>query len=564
MQTDFKKKSYLLIYISLAAVTAAVYLPVRNYDFIRYDDDVYVYKNPNILSGLTLNNIKWAFTTNHAANWHPVTWLSLMADSTVFGAKAGAMHLVNVLFHMANTLLLFAVLKRMTKAFWQSAFIAALFALHPLHVESVAWIAERKDVLSTFFWFLTMLFYVRYAECPSLLRYSVTLLAFGLGLLSKPMLVTLPVILLVIDYWPIGRFSQFTIKKAFIEKIPFLILSVLSSIITFLVQQRGGAVPPEFILPLDTRLANAVCSYLIYIEKMFWPVQLGVLYPYSYNSMTKVLFSAAILIIITVFVIYNLRSRKYLFTGWFWYLITLVPVIGIVQVGIQAYADRYTYIPLTGLFIMAVFGVCDLFKNIAYKKYILITLAAAILLFCAILTSVQLIFWKDSGSLFERTLAVTEKNVFILNNYANVLGAEGKYREAAGYLEQAAAYMPDSPDIHNNYGKALQDLGQLDKAIEQYKTALKIDPANEFARYNLIIALIAKGDLEGAIGECRIALGSNPNDFEMQNRLGGLLQKQGKLNEAIDCYRKALEINPDYKEARENLASVLSQRDSAK
>ncbi|MGD0597767.1 MAG: tetratricopeptide repeat protein [Sedimentisphaerales bacterium] len=562
------KKVRLPIFLTLALLTFVVYLPVHKHEFMRYDDDVYVTNNPEVQSGLSWQGIKWAFVTDHGANWHPLTWLSLMLDCELFGVKPGPLHLVNVLFHIANTLLLFIVFNRMTKALWQSAFIAALFALHPLHVESVAWIAERKDVLSTLFWLLTMLAYVRYVERSSAGRYILALIFFALGLLAKPMLVTLPFVLLLLDYWPLDRFSnsRFSIRNSIIEKLPFFFLSILSSVITFVVQQKGGAVFSGDIVPFNVRLANAICSYFVYIEKMFWPVRLAVLYPYSIHgiSLVKVLLSATVLVLVTVLVLYNYRRRKYLIVGWLWYLGTLVPVIGIVQVGVQAFADRYTYVPLTGLFIMCAFASADLLKNVPFKKYILATSATIVLLACTILTTVQLIYWKDSGLLFERALAVTENNVHILNNYGNALGAMGRHKEAAKVLEQAVRGLPDSYEIRNNYGKALQNLGKLDEAIEQYQIALKIEPTADFARYNLSVALAAKGNLDAAIEQCRIVLAARPDDAEMHTHLGILLQNQGKLDQAIESYKKALQIDPKFQKARENLDAALAQKQAGK
>jgi tetratricopeptide (TPR) repeat protein len=566
MMAFSNKKVQLPIFLTLALLTFIVYLPVRNHEFVRYDDDVYVTNNPEVQSGLSWQGIKWAFVTDHGANWHPLTWLSLMLDCRLFGVKPGPLHLVNVLFHIANTLLLFIVFNRMTKALWQSAFIAALFALHPLHVESVAWIAERKDVLSTLFWLLTMLAYVRYVERSSAGRYILALIFFALGLLAKPMLVTLPFVLLLLDYWPLDRFSnsKLSIRDSIIEKLPFFFFSILSSVITFIVQQKGGAVFSVDIVPFNVRLANAICSYFVYIEKMFWPVRLAVLYPYSIHgiSLVKVLLSATILVLITVLVLYNYRRRKYLIVGWLWYLGTLVPVIGIVQVGVQAFADRYTYVPLTGLFIICAFASADLLKNVPLKKYILATSATIILLACTILTTVQLIYWKDSGLLFERALAVTENNVHILNNYGNALGAMGRHKEAANVLEQAVRGLPDSYEIRNNYGKALQNLGKLDEAIEQYQVALKIEPTADFARYNLSVTLAAKGNFEAAIEQCRIILATRPDDAEIYTHLGSLLQKQGKLDEAIECYKKALQIDPNYQKARDLLNALTKKQNN--
>ena len=589
------KNFQLLICLILALLTIAVYLPVRNHDFVRYDDDAYVTDNRNVQSGLTLDNVKWAFTTGHASNWHPLTWLSLMLDCSIFGFKSGPMHIVNVLFHIANTLLLFIVFARMTKALWPSAFIAALFALHPLHVESVAWVAERKDVLSTLFWLLTMLNYVRYTERPSIGRYAVTLLFFGLGLMSKPMLVTLPFVLILLDYWPLHRFLNsklvrrshseggFSILNSVIEKLPFFVLAAISSIITFIVQQKGGAVPTIYSLPFYSRVANAICSYLVYIEKMFWPTRLAVLYPHPIRgiSVAETLFSAIILILITVLIIYYARRYKYLVVGWLWYLGTLVPVIGIVQVGAQAWADRYTYIPLIGLFAIVAFGATDLFKTASLKKYVLSPLAIIILAGCIVATSIQLKYWKDSSSLFEHTIAVTKNNATILNNYANVLSALGKPEEARLRFIEALRILPKLESIHSNYGKTLDALGKKDEAIEQYQIALKINPDFDLARYNLGCALLQKARYDNAIEQFKIYLGKNadlpgdgvadettsrfkqalaskPDTIRVLSHIGYCLAQKGDPNLAVLYYRQALRLDPNDIITHGRLALALS------
>jgi hypothetical protein len=367
MQSDSRQRLYLLLCAVLALAAIIVYWPAGKYDFINLDDYAYVAENQNIQSGLSWQSIRWAFTTGYVSNWHPLTWLSLMLDCQLFGVRSGPMHVVNVLFHIANTILLFVVMARMTKAVWQSVFIAGLFALHPLYVESVAWITERKDVLSTLFWLLTMLAYVRYVERPSAGRYIAVLILFASGLLAKPMLVTLPFVLLLLDYWPLGRFSSpgFSVKTALLEKVPPLILSIISSVVTFIAQQHGGAVIASNRLPFDERVLNAVVSYLDYLGKMFWPAGLAVFYPYSAKAISvfSVVMSGAVLILITIFCIYHARRYKYILVGWLWYLGTLVPVIGIVQVGAQAMADRYTYVPLIGIFIIIAFGGAELFRK---------------------------------------------------------------------------------------------------------------------------------------------------------------------------------------------------------
>jgi tetratricopeptide (TPR) repeat protein len=540
-----------------------VYWPVRNHEFLHYDDDVYVTKNPDVQSGLSWQGVKWAFTTGHASNWHPLTWLSLMLDCWLFGVKPGPMHIVNVFFHVANTILLFIVLSRMTKSVWQSAFIAGLFALHPLHVESVAWVAERKDVLSTLFWLLTMLAYTRYAERPSVGRYFLTLVLFVLGLMSKPMLVTLPFVLLLLDYWPLGRLfnPKFSAVRLLLEKLPLLILSIVSSVITFIVQQRSGAVADSNRLLLDERVINAIVSYLTYIGKMIWPTGLAVLYPHpgSTTPVSRAVIYGSILVLITIFFVCYCRRYKYLIVGWLWYLGTLVPVIGIVQVGSQAMADRYTYVPLIGIFIIIAFGVTELLKEKPFGKIALGVLAGISLSACVVVTSNQLKYWKDSLLLFEHTLSVIESSSIMENNYANILSNLGRPGEAAAHLSEALKLLPNSPEIHNNYGNALREMGKLDEAIAQYKIAIKLDPDFTLAYYNLGLALAVKGDYEGAIEQYRIYLGTAVKVADIRQDMAMQLAKEGRADDAVSQFQKALIVKPDSAEVLSNFGYALAQ-----
>ena len=567
-----------LLCILLAIATLAVYWPVHNNEFIHYyDDGTYITENPEVFTGLSRQNIKWAFTTGYASNWHPLTWLSHQLDSSLFAENAGAHHLVNVLFHIANTILLLVVLNCMTRRFWPSAFVAALFALHPLHVESVAWAAERKDVLSALFWLLTMLAYARYAERPSAARYVVTLLFFVLGILSKPMLVTLPFVLLLLDYWPLERFGnpklvrqpvgKFSIRNLLLEKLPFIFLSAISSVVTFIVQKKGGAMS---VVQFKDRIANAIISYLTYIGKMFWPARLAVIYPYPASSdlPTRAVIYAIILILITVLLLYYGRRHKYLLVGWLWYLGTLVPVIGIIQVGVQAMADRYTYVPLIGLFVIIAFGAADLAPKIHFRKTALAAVAGVILIACTIATSIQLKYWKNSILLFEHTLAVTKNNYTIYNNYANLMASLGKPAEAIKYHVEAMKCLPNSADVHNNFATSLRQLGRLDEAIEQYKKALQIDPGFALAHYNLGLALAAKGDYDAAIEQYKIYMGSEanlsqnentpkvasrfkkmpaskPDSVEVFRNFGYALARSGKPDQALEYYNKTLQLDPN-------------------
>jgi tetratricopeptide (TPR) repeat protein len=553
----------LLICAALAITTFAVYFPVRNYEFLHYDDDEYVTNNTVVKSGLSWQGVEWAFTTGWAVNWHPLTWLSLMLDCQLFGVKSGPMHIVNVLFHIANTILLFLVLARMTKGVWQSAFIAALFALHPLHVESVAWVAERKDVLSTLFWLLTMLAYARYTERPSAGRYVAVLVLFAMGLMAKPMLVTLPFVLLLLDYWPLGRFSGrgLSVKWLLLEKIPLLILSIASSFVTFIVQQRGGAVIASNRLFLDERVLNAIVSYLAYLGKMLWPANLAVLYPHPVNTLpvSRAVIAGIVLILITVLFVYRARRYKYLLVGWFWYLGTLVPVIGIVQVGSQAMADRYTYVPLIGIFIIIAFGVTELLKEKPFRKIVLCFMAGVSLSACTVVTSHQLKYWKDSLSLFEHTLNIVKDDYIMQNNYANVLKDLGRLNEAVAYFSEAIKLRPDSLEIRNNYGDALKKMGKLDEAIAQYKIAIEFDPKFTLTRYNLGLALVAKGDYEGAIEQYRLYLGTAVDEIDIRRGMAIQLAKEGKADDAAGQFQKALIAKPDSMEVLGNFGYALAQ-----
>jgi len=558
MINQFQKYRVLFLCLLLGIVTFAVYWPVHNHEFVRYDDDTYVTKNPEVQSGLSQQNIKWAFTTIRGSNWHPLTWLSLMLDCRLFGVNAGALHLVNVIFHIANTVLVLLVLNRMTKRLWPSVFVAALFALHPLHVESVAWAAERKDVLSTFFWLLTMFAYVRYSERPSVIRYLITLLLFVMGLMSKPMLVTLPCVLLLLDYWPLERFQSSKKLILLLEKVPLFALSGASGVITYIAQHKGGAMA---VIAFRERVANAIYSYLVYIGKMIWPSRLAVLYPYPADMIPvgKAVVYTIILVFITVLVVYYGQRHKYLLVGWFWYLGTLVPVIGIVQVGTQAMADRYTYVPLIGLFIIISFGAADVFVKIPFNKVILAVSGVMVLAACTVVTSIQLRYWKNSFVLFDHALAVIENNYVMQNNYGNVLSEQGKPEEAAKHIAEALKHIPNSPEIHVNYGNALKDLGRIDEAIEQYKFAIKLNPNMALAHYNLGVALAAQGKYDEAIEQYRNYLGPGADLSQPYEDLANALARQGKVEEAVGQYQRALAARPGSVEVLSNLGYAMAQ-----
>jgi tetratricopeptide (TPR) repeat protein len=575
MNKLLNRYSSLLICVALALATLAVYWQVCNYDFIKYDDDVYVTDNYHVTSGLSVPNIRWAFTTPHAGNWLPLTWLSFMLDCQLFGPNPGWMHLVNLLLHIANTLLLFAVLKKMTGSLWPSAFVAALFALHPLHVESVAWITERKDVLSTLFLLLTLAAYVSYVRHRGMVRYLLTVLLFASGLLAKPMLVTLPFLLLLLDYWPLERFAvpravktaaipdrRRVLYRIIIEKIPFFVLSAVSSVITFIVQKGSGAVLDVNTLSLQKGVANAFLSYAKYIGKMFWPQNLAVFYPLDIADIPlwQIVLCVLLLLVISIFAVRFGRKHRYLPVGWFWFVGTLIPVIGLVQSGAQSLADRYTYISLTGLFIIIAFGADRLTAKWNYRKYFLSLLAAVVLGAASVCTSLQLKFWQNSITLFQRAVDVTSNNFLIYNNFANVLGKMGKLNQSLEYLNKALALRPNSAEIHNNLGNAFRELGKVDQAIEHYKEAVKYKPDLADAHFNFGVALSKKGNFNEAVAEYQKALAIDPVNSDALSEFGFIYAQQGKLDQAVDCYNKAIVIEPDNIIAHGRLGLALAEQ----
>ena len=564
----------LFIGLFLTVATLVVFWQVLDHDFVGYDDAKYVTDNHYVQAGLTKEGLIWAFTTTHASNWHPLTWLSHMLDCQLYGLNPRGHHLTNVLFHLLNTLLLFLVLQRLTGAFWRSGFVAALFALHPLHVESVAWVAERKDVLSSFFWMFTLWAYARYVERPKFITYLLTLLAFALGLMAKPMLVTLPFVLLLLDYWPLRRMKSFqstsseraistrpsklnsqTLRLVW-EKIPFFFLAAASSTVTFLAQIRGGAVTSLEVFPFETRLANALVSYVSYIGKMLWPQDLAVFYPHPGPSlpMWQAAGAGLLLLVISITVIRLGRRYPYLPIGWFWYIGTLVPVVGLVQVGVQAMADRYTYIPLIGLFIIIAWGVRDIAAKWRYQKMVF-TLASGALLFTLMICSfIQLHHWQRGTTLFEHALEVTTDNFVVHYNLGNELAAQGKFDEAIAQYSEALRINPAHAEVHYNCGNALARLGKHQDAIWHYQRALQLKPNFAEAHNNLGVTLEQQGRLNEAFVHYSRAIQLNPEYEEAHNNLAGLLAAQGKLDEAIAHYSKALRIKPEHGNARVQLA----------
>jgi Tfp pilus assembly protein PilF len=551
-------KRVLVACLILIAATVIVYAPVRHFGFVRWDDPDYVTDNVPVARGLTWQGAAWAFTSAHAANWHPVTWLSYMLDVQLHGMNAGPQHVTNLVLHVLNAVLLFGVLYRMTAAWGRSLFVAGLFAVHPLHVESVAWISERKDVLSTLFWMLTMWAYVIYVRRPGWRRYLPVAALFALGLMAKSMLVTLPFVLLLLDFWPLRRAGWVRLVR---EKLPLFVLAALSSVVTFVVQRHVGAVAGFERFPLVLRLTNALASYLGYIGKMLWPARLAAFYPLSVRiPVLQASLGALLLTAVTIVAIRAGRRHGYFLVGWLWYVGTLIPVIGLVQVGRQSMADRYTYVPLIGLFLIAAWGAPELVGRWRYGRIALPAAAACVLLACAVLARAQVGNWSDSASLWQHALEVTEDNYVAHNNFGAVLLKQGETGEALPHIVEALRIKPDFADAHNNLGMVQVQQGKLDEAIPHFIKALRIDPDFAEAQYNLGTILVRQGKLDEAAQRFAEAVRIKPDFMEAQNNLGGVLMRQGKLDEAVQRLAEALRINPDSVEVRNNLRRAQAAR----
>jgi len=608
-KTDFR--IVFIISLCLIAAITVSYLQVIHFDFVGYDDELYVTENPHVQKGISLEGIKWAFTTFHSANWHPLTWLSHMLDCELFGLDPSGHHWANVEFHIANTLLLFIILFKMTRALFKSAFVAVLFALHPLHVESVAWISERKDVLSTFLGLLCIAAYYRYVNKSSAKFYIMAIICFGLSLMAKPMLVTLPFVLFLLDFWPLKRFQyqhdlHLKPEKAFsdgirrnhriiLEKIPLFILVVISCTLTFFAQKNGNAVTPLEALSFKSRIANAIVCYSTYVFKGVWPHKMAVFYPHPGSTLPAWQIFVATLLIVTgcFFAIRLSKQYPYIAVGLFWYLGTLVPVIGLIQVGEQAMADRYTYIPLIGLFIVVAWGGADILNKWHYRKIFLGTCAGIIIIAMTMATFLQLRYWKNGISLFEHAIKVTKDNynsltnlgtaiasvdldkaishykealrikpnyTAALYNLGNVLVEKGRIDEAVNYYLKALQIKPDYFDALNNLGIALANIGNYDQATTYFKRVLKIDPQKTDARINLANVLFLQLKPDEAILQYRKTLQIDTENADAYYNLAYILSTQGKIDEALLLYKETLKIDPEYAKAHYNLGDIyLSQ-----
>ena len=579
-----------LVCLALVAVIWLVFGQTLRHDFVNFDDNLYVYDSPLVVRGLSTEGIIGAFTHTHAHNWHPLTTVSHMLDCQLYRLNAGAHHLTNVILHTIAVLLLFLVLKQMTAAFWQSAFVAALFAIHPLHVESVAWIAERKDVLSAVFFMLTLGAYACYVRAPTVPRYLLVALAFAFGLMSKPMLVTLPFVLLLLDYWPLGRLEQSsstrekvkilksdperrTIGFLLLEKIPLFVLSAAACFLTFVLQKRtAGAIPP---LPFLWRAQNAVVSYVTYAWKALWPTHLAVFYPHPNDTLPiwGSIFAMLLLLAITAAAIRFRSQRPYLFTGWFWYLVMLVPVIGLVQVGEQGHADRYTYLPSIGLFLVVVWFVADVALARRSRSGPVITAAVLIALALMWAAFIQTSYWRNSETLWTHALSVTSDNDVAHNNLGYLCDDRGELDKAISHFERAANIRSGKLDPHYdlasafvqmNLADALAKKGQSDEAMIHYEQAIRLQPNYAEAYYNRSSVLFAKGRTAEAAADLEKVLEIQPNDAEAHTALGNALLQKGSLQEAIAHYEKASALAPEDPHSRNNLAWVLATSSDAR
>jgi Flp pilus assembly protein TadD len=625
--------------IILFGLVLWTFLPAIEGEFVVYDDPDYVSANTQVQHGLSWENFKWAFSSSEAANWHPLTWLSHMLDCQIFGLAPWGHHLTNLLLHALNTLLVYVVLRRITGATGRAFVVALLFGLHPLRVESVAWVAERKDVLSTTFWLLTLWAYAKYVETsasqgseqrlpagvigdrdrrtaetraapataslgfPSRhvlpigglpwLYYGLAFAFFALGLMSKPMLVTVPCVLLLLDYWPLRRWPQRSARDLVLEKSPFFVAAIVTCAVTWAVQRRGGAIIAG--LPLSARMENAVVAYCRYLGKLFWPVDLAAFYPpVGHWPGGAVLLACLLLLALSVLAIALRRRFPYCLMGWLWFLGTLVPVIGLVPAGEQSMADRYSYVPSIGIILLVVWGAYDLTKRWRYQVMMASAATAGAACLCLGLTRTQISYWKDTEALFRHALLVTERNYVAHNNLGTAFDKQGRWDEALSEFRQALQAKPDYPEAlnnlgvaldrqghvdeaiaqlretlrlrpryavaHYNLGVALQEQGHLDEAIAQYQEALLLKPRYADAHYNLWLTLQRKGDLDGAIAEFQTILKFQPNSPEVCNKLGAVLEQQGHLDEAIRQYLLALKLKPDYARAHFNLGVAWERK----
>jgi protein O-mannosyl-transferase len=553
--------------IFLAAITWLVFGQTLRHEFINYDDDQYVFANPHVTRGLGLEGIVWAFTQFYSANWHPLTWISHMLDCQFYGLTPAGHHFTNILIHATTAILLFLVLRQMTGALWRSAFVAAVFAIHPLRVESVAWVAERKDLLCGLFFMLTIGAYERYARGTwSAVRYALVLVLFSCGLMSKPMLVSLPFVLLLLDYWPLNRLaipaegkgnSLKLARRLILEKLPLLALSLASCVITLFAQKE--AIQPVSKTSLLMRVGNAVISCVDYLFQMLWPSNLAIFYPWEAARIkaTNLLFSAILLLGISAFV-FVMRRRRYFVTGWLWYLVMLGPAIGILQVGSQARADRYTYLPQIGLFLLITWAVADLCIRWRRRRLFLGTLSAIILVGLTLSARIQASAWKDSEAIWRQALSRTTDNVIAELNLGQALFKLGRTVEAIGHFERVLQIEPNEAMAHGSLGAALLKMGQTSMALAHLQKSLEIEPKQASVHSSLGVALLETGQAEESLAHLQAALKIDPENGEAHYNLGNTFLQMRRAKEALADYERALQINPDDTEALNNMAWVLA------
>ena len=563
------KRYRALIWIALAVLPLIVFWQVQEFDFVGYDDQGYVYGNARVLAGLDADGVRWAFTTLDEANWHPLVWLSLMLDVELHGGTPGGFHRTNSLLHVANGLLLFALLAAMSGERGKSAFVAALFAIHPLHVESVAWISSRKDVLSTLFGLLALLAYARYVRSRGVRWYAAALAAYACSLLSKQMLVTLPFLLLLLDYWPLGRLeprAPGTIRRLVLEKLPFLTLAAAFSVIVYYAQQHGEAVRSAEALPLVARFLNAPVAYVLYLAKTVWPAGLAAFYPHpgAAVSIAEAVGAALLLVGVSIVAWWQVSRSPFLFVGWFWFLGMLVPVLGLVQVGGQQRADRYTYLPIVGLFVIVAWFAPRLFPQTPWRNRLLSGVAATVVVLLAFTARAQTATWRNTETLFEHALAVTPNNAIAHLNLGSYLGQTGRHEEALEHVERAVAIAPDNAAARNNLGLALSMTGRPDEALPHFEKALQLDPRIVSAYMNRGHALVRIGRAEESLASFRSALELEPENVEIRNTLGAAyrdlgrsLAQSGEIAEAISRFREALRLQPEDAVSHYDLASGL-------
>lgn len=552
--------TFLFVAFGVLLATLLAYFPVVTFGFVTWDDGPYVFDNPIVLSGLSFRTLAWAFA-NQTPYWHPLTWTSHLLDVTLLGPGPHGMHAVNVVIHLANTLLLLILLKRLTSRLMPSAIVAALFALHPLHVESIAWIAERKDLLSTLFLFTALLCYQYYARRPSALRYLGVAAAFGLSLMCKPTFVTLPVLLLLLDYWPLARLTSVSSwARIFIEKLPLALLSGASAVVTYLAQQRVGTMSGFEALPIGARVANAIVSYAAYLRKTVWPADLAAFYPYPTVLPGTLALTAACLSLaaLTGLALTFRRRRPYLLFGWLWYLISLLPVIGLVQVGNQAMADRFTYVPLIGIFVMAVWSAAEATRD-RRARFVAGGAAAMAVIGCTAVTRAQVSTWSSAAAMWSRVLEVSPDSYYAHSALGVELADQGHLEAARLHQEEALRLHPADPDAHNELGKLAADRGDLKTAIGHFAAALERNQNFDEALHNLGTALLRSGRPADAIEPLRRASESRPEDSSSRRLMGEALAATGRRREAAEAFQAALRLEPGSAIIHFDLGLVLDE-----